>query len=144
MPPAALLTRRGARASGGRRVRMLLEHAFGMGGTIRTTLNLAGHLVRAREVEVVSLRRTRAKPFLRLPDGVEVRTLDDQRSSGGLLARLPSLLMHPYDYAYPKASLRTDVELVRWLRSLDGGVLVTTRPAFNLIAARLAPPGVVT
>ena len=145
MPIAALIVRRGSRKGvEPGPVRMLLEHAYGMGGTIRTTLNLAGHLARTREVEIVSLRRTRAKPFLGLPDAVSVQTLDDQRKAGGLLARLPSLLVHPYDYAYPKASLRTDVELLRWLRSLDGGVLVTTRPAFNLIAARLAPPGVVT
>jgi glycosyltransferase involved in cell wall biosynthesis len=40
-------------------------------------------------------------------------------------------------------SLATDVKLVRWMRSQPPGVLVTTRPAFNLLAGRLCPPGVV-
>ena len=34
--------------------------------------------------------------------------VDDQRKGGGLLSKLPSLLVHPEDFAYPWCSLRTD------------------------------------
>jgi glycosyltransferase involved in cell wall biosynthesis len=127
------------------RVRLMLLHAWGMGGTIRTTLNLAEHLAAGgRDVEVMSVVRRRDEPFLDFPDGAAARALDDRRRPGGLLGRLPSVLVHPDDYAYPFCSLRTDVALARTLRGLDGGVLVATRPAFAALAARLAPPGVVT
>ncbi len=87
--------------------------------------------------------RRREQPFFAFPPGVRVTALEDRRVHR-LLSRLPSLLVHPEDYAYPMCSLQTDVALVRWLRSLDGGTVVTTRPAFNLLAARLAPASVVT
>jgi glycosyltransferase involved in cell wall biosynthesis len=62
-----------------------------------------------------------------------------------VLSALPSVLIHPEDYAYANASLWTDLLLVRWLRSLrGGGIVIGTRPAFNLVIAALAPPGVVT
>jgi glycosyltransferase involved in cell wall biosynthesis len=138
---AARLVRRGGGSVSG--VHLLLEHAWGIGGTIRTTFNLAGWLARRLPVTIASMRRARQEPMLAFPDGVAVEPLTD--GSRGLLARLPSVLIHPYDYAYPKASLATDVALLRFLRSLGpGAVLVGTRPAFNLVAARLAPPGVVT
>ncbi|MDX6666261.1 MAG: hypothetical protein QOG68_2467, partial [Solirubrobacteraceae bacterium] len=143
----------GRRSSGPARdtaeMRVLLLHAYGLGGTIRTTLNVVDELRRRRSVEVVSLVRRRRHPRLPFPLGLRVSVLDDQRSSGAggrralrILRRLPSVLVHPEDYAYPMCSLATDLVLVRWLRAQPPGVLVTTRPAFNLLAARLCPPGV--
>jgi glycosyltransferase involved in cell wall biosynthesis len=124
-------------------VRFLLAHAWGMGGTIRTTLTNAAYLAERGDVEVVSVYRTREHPFFAFAPCLRVRALHDRRREG-LLARLPSLLIHPEDYAYPWCSLATDLALLRWLRSLRADVLVTTRPAFNLLAARLAPPDVAT
>jgi glycosyltransferase involved in cell wall biosynthesis len=150
MPVAEWLTRRPVRrrALDEARIHILLEHAWGVGGTIRTSFNLARHLSQRWDVEIVSARRSRAEPFLQFPPGVSVTALDDRTAARGplarLLGRLPSVLIHPYDYAYPRASLWTDVQLVRKLRELASGVVIGTRPAYNLVAARLAPPGVVT
>jgi glycosyltransferase involved in cell wall biosynthesis len=146
---ALLIGRRGRAEPQPGPVRFLLAHAWGFGGTIRTTLTLTGALARsgAPEVEVVSVLRRRERPFFPLPDGVTVHALEDRRAPsrvgwGRILGRLPSLLIHPDDYAYPWCSLWTDVRLLRGLRALRGGALVATRPALNLLAARLAHPSV--
>ena len=133
----------------GRDVRVLLLNAYGLGGTVRATVSLVGALAEHHDVEVVSLVRRAGEPFFAFPAGVTVTAIDDERPghrAGGkvarVLRRLPSVLVHPEDYAYPWASLWTDVALYRRLRSMrGGGIVVGTRPAFNLLAAALAGPG---
>ncbi len=127
-------------------VRILLMHAWGLGGTIRTTFNVAAHLGARHDVEIVSVVRRRERPFFAFPEGVAVTALDDQRRGrrGGLLRRLPSLLVHPDDHVYALCSLRTDLALARWLRATRGGAIVSTRAGFNELVAQLAAPGVVT
>jgi glycosyltransferase involved in cell wall biosynthesis len=119
-----------------------------MGGTIRTVLNLAGYLARDHDVEVISIVRRRDEPFFPFPPGVKVTTLDDQRTGPGTLVRLlrsaPSVLVHPEDFSYKGSSLWRDALLLRTLRSLSHGVLITTRPGLTLLAAEVARPDVIT
>ena len=116
-----------------------------MGGTVRAAMSLAESLAASgRSVEVVSVMRRAKRPFFPFPDGVVVTAVDDQRKGGGLLSKLPSLLVHPDDFAYPWCSLRTDLLLLRRLRAMRGGVVIGTRPSFNLLASALAPEGTVT
>ena len=137
--------RRGSAKPDGRDVRILVLHAWGMGGTVRAVMSLAESLAASgRSVEVVSVMRRAKRPFFPFPDGVEVTAVDDQRKGGGLLSKLPSLLVHPDDFAYPWCSLRTDLLLLRRLRAMRGGVVIGTRPSFNLLASALAPEGTVT
>src|SRR5204863_6469776 len=111
---------RPGRPDGFEGVRILLMHAYGMGGTIRTCLTLAEHLAKHGPVEVISIVRTRDEPFFAFPAGVAVTTLDDRRKDAArrgrverLLAALPSVLVHPDDHTYAKLSLLTDVRLLR-------------------------------
>ena len=134
-----------------RRVYLMLNTAWGMGGTIRAGLNLAGYLTEhGYDVQIVSVTRTRDKPFFAFPEGVEVVSLDDRRRRAEpprgvhkLLSSLGSVLMHASDLAAGNFTLWTDIVLVRHLRR-RAGFLITTRPGFNLIAAALKPPGLVT
>ncbi|WP_250562434.1 glycosyltransferase family 4 protein [Sphaerisporangium fuscum] len=131
-----------------RTVRILLLHAYGMGGTIRTVFNLAGYLARERDVEIISAVRTAEQPFFEVPPGVRVRFLDDRTRPAGwlgrLLSRFPSRFVPDDENARHSFTLWTELRLIACLRSMRGGVVIATRPAFTLITSLFAPPEVIT
>jgi glycosyltransferase involved in cell wall biosynthesis len=136
------------------KISLLIMNAYGMGGTVRATANLAEELARTHHVEIVSVLRHRDTPFLPLSRRVGLSTLVDlrpaavnrwQRARGsGRRRRLsrPSMLTHPQERAFSAFSAETDLALRRYLRRPETDVLVTTRPVLNILSARFAPAGV--
>lgn len=131
-----------------KQIRILLLHAHGMGGTIRTVFNLASYLADEHDVEIVSIVKEAEEPFFPIDSRVKFRFLDDRLRRGGplraLLSRRPSRLIPASESAYHRFTLWTDLQLARYIRSLDTGVLMATRPGLNLATAQLARPSVIT
>ncbi|PZG55688.1 glycosyltransferase family 4 protein [Spongiactinospora gelatinilytica] len=133
-----------------RDIRILLLHANGMGGTIRTVINLAGQLAATHDVEIVSVLREAEEPFFAIPEGVRISYLDDRLGDGpgGPLRRLlssrPSRLIPKEEAAAHRFTLWTDLLLVRYLRRQTSGVVIATRPGLNLVTARFTHPGAIT
>ena len=134
------------------RVLIVLTSAWGMGGTIRAAINLAGHLVKRYEVEILSVVRREETPFFPVAPGVRLIALDDLRADAmpwgprqlhRLLRRVPSALMDRRDPSFRHWSLWVDISVARKLRG-QRGFLITTRVGLNLLAADVSPPGLIT
>jgi glycosyltransferase involved in cell wall biosynthesis len=130
------------------RVTILTVSPWGRGGTTRAALNLADYLMDRHEVEMIGLWRIWDEPFFEHPDGLEPYAMEDLRPGHkprglkAMLARMPSVLVHPDDRWSTSFSLLSDIRLVRKMRRRTG-ILIATRPAMNLLAALLDPPGLI-
>jgi len=147
-----VLRRRPRRDAGAGRPRIvfLLAHAYGIGGTTRTCLNLAGALAADHDVVILSVLRARSRSLLSQPAGVTVIPLDDRTRLAAegrarrLLRRLPSVLVLPSDQNMSRrVSLLTDLALVRALWNAGDGAFVGTRPASNNLLLAVRRPGTV-
>ena len=140
------------------KIRLLIANAYVGGGTARTTLSTASALAqRGHDVEIVSVLRRREKltfpldPRVRVIDLVDEWSMKNGYAPRGIAREAwrrlgqprRSLVGHRSDRRTEEWSLYTDLELVRFLRSVRDGVLVGTRPAINLAMAQLTRPGVV-
>jgi glycosyltransferase involved in cell wall biosynthesis len=130
-------------------------------GVSRAVLTLANHLSLTRPVELISLYRRPGGPAYSISERVRVSYLFDhphlpRGATGGHSARWSSI-RHPVrnvlarrrsrlarGRGFPNQSLLTDLALARKLRTIHTGVVVSTRPALHVAAARLVQPGVVT
>ncbi|MEO3870076.1 glycosyltransferase family 4 protein [Nonomuraea sp. B12E4] len=135
------------------RIRYLLLHAYGTGGTIRTIVSQANAMAAAgHDVELVSLVRRRDKPRFALHPRASVTTLVDQR--GGLgrepdsvgrraWRRIRGQVVPLGEFATGYFTERVERAALDYVSGLRDGILVTTRPALNLISARRTPRSVV-
>ncbi|GIH92966.1 glycosyltransferase [Planobispora siamensis] len=111
------------------RICLLVPSAYGMRGDVRSVVNLAGELARRHEVEILSVRRHKEKPFFPVASNVRMSWVVDARPG--------------VRHLLPAGQIRTDVALWRRLRAVRADALITTRPGLSVQAARHAPRGMV-
>ncbi|MFE7776670.1 glycosyltransferase family 4 protein [Streptomyces sp. NPDC057445] len=128
-------------------ISFLLHNAYGIGGTIRTTFNLAQVLAERHDVEIVSVFRHREEPMLGAPTGVVMRHLVDLRKGSPTNDTAdpdysrPAKVFPRGDGRWKQYSRLTDARIAAHLKSLEADVVVGTRPGLNVHIARQARRG---
>ncbi|OKJ97065.1 glycosyl transferase [Streptomyces sp. CB03234] len=128
-------------------ISFLLHNAYGIGGTIRTTFNLAQTLAERHDVEIVSVFRHREEPTLGAPAGVTMKHLVDLRKNSPTYDgthpdyKKPAKVFPRGDGRWKQYSRLTDARIAAHLKSLQADVVVGTRPGLNVHIARQARRG---
>ncbi|MFJ3671062.1 glycosyltransferase family 4 protein [Streptomyces sp. NPDC090106] len=122
------------------KISFLIHNAYGIGGTITTTFNLARALADHHDVEIISALRHRERPNLTLDPRVTLRPLVDLRHEKDDPRHLtPATVFPSSEYRYQQYSALTDARIGEALASLDADVVVGTRPGLNVHLALQAP-----
>lgn len=134
------------------RITFLLRNVWGIGGTIKTTLNTARALVeRGHEVTIVSVTRHKDRPDFAVDPRIRIVSLWDIRdpAKGGerlsradrLRLKLPSILRWQRTVNIDGLSMLYDRRVKRYVRGVrpaDTDVLVGTQTNLNSYLARYA------
>ncbi|MEW2611266.1 glycosyltransferase family 4 protein [Streptomyces sp. NPDC047880] len=122
------------------KISFLIHNAYGIGGTITTTFNLAGALAERHDVEIVSALRHRERPHLVLDPRVRLRALVDLRKEADHpLHGRPAKVFPAAEYRHHQYSELTDQRIGECLAALDADAVIGTRPGLNVHIARQAP-----
>ncbi|MET7744364.1 glycosyltransferase family 4 protein [Streptomyces sp. NPDC005385] len=126
------------------KITFLIHNVYGIGGTIRTTLNLAGVLADRHEVTVVSVLRHRARPRFAIDPRITVVPLVDIRPDAAdtrdPLYQQPAEVFPAAEARYKQYSRLTDRRAEEYLRGCDADVVIGTRPGINVYLSRFGSP----
>ncbi|WP_213455880.1 glycosyltransferase family 4 protein [Rhizomonospora bruguierae] len=127
------------------KILFLIGDAFGIGGTIRTTFNLARALAARHEVEIVSMFRRRDVPHLALDPAVRLMSLVEVRENHPDFARddprrgRPPRVFPPGEFRRRDYDLLVERRAEAYLRGSDADVVIATRAGLIAFVARFAP-----
>lgn len=133
------------------KITFLVYNIYGMGGTIRTVVTTANYFAsKDYDVEIISVRKTRAKPMFDIDERVKLTPIFDARK-GMLfgkhtpwyqkfikqkLMNIPSWFIDKDENWYHMFNLFVDLKILAALRKVREGVLITTLPSFNVLSAK--------
>ncbi|MDT0318375.1 glycosyltransferase family 4 protein [Streptomyces millisiae] len=122
------------------KISFLLHNGYGIGGTIKTTFNLAEALAERHDVEIISVFRHRKVPNFPLDERVRMRHLVDLRTEKEHPRHVrPARVFPASEYRYPQYSELTDERIEECLASLTSDVVIGTRPGLNVHLALQGP-----
>ncbi|MFS8204794.1 glycosyltransferase family 4 protein [Streptomyces sp. CWNU-52B] len=125
------------------KVVFLLHNAYAIGGTVRTTLNLATALADRHDVEIVSMRRHRDEPRFTVDPRITVVPLVDERDGSEDLTdpdyARPATDFPDSDKRYAQYTRLTDLRARAYLTACDADVVIGTRPGVNVYVSLFAP-----
>ncbi|WP_221353713.1 glycosyltransferase family 4 protein [Streptomyces beigongshangae] len=128
------------------KIALLINNAYGIGGTIRATANLSRALTARHQVEVVSVHRVQDEVAIPLDPRVTLTSLIDMREDSPSyegrhpLTQQPCTMFPDTGAAANSARLPysalQDERIGAWLRETDADVVIATRPDLNGYLAR--------
>lgn len=127
------------------KISFLIHSVYGIGGTIRTTLNLAEELAERHEVEIVSVFRHRDTPVFSIDPRITVVPLVDTRTGSATSDKNHPLHQQPAEH-FPRNEARfkeysklTDTRVRDHYAASDADVVIGTRPGLVAYLARFSP-----
>lgn len=120
------------------KISFLIHNVYGLGGTNRTTINLAAALADRHDVEIVSVFRSRDAPLFDIDPRVKVSELIDTRVVKPEQRDVPARVFPAAETRYHQYSTMTDERAAEYFRTAEPDVAIGTRPGLNVYVARFA------